>query len=325
MAWARCVFFSAFLWWCQLLGISVLLQASLVCPQESEAVAFTILKEELTADTKAALGWATDDDIWRSLRQTRYRHWAELFCGKAVLSAELVEAAPESTGVSIDVLLVGLCHDILTPTGLATFILVILSLVRRGLAWWAIPCGNFIWLARGHTKRNWRRPLGNILRKDVRDANRIASRTFMLCRLCVARGIMWVIEQPMTSLLYRLPSYRRFRKQKPTAGGRPLKRLFVWLGYFGHVVQKPSVFQMCCHILEDMTSKRPPNASGKSKVWQELTLRTEGPRKGTYRVAGLKGALKETEVYPVGFAAAVAQRVAEHLRKLQLAIYYGRI
>ena len=74
-----------------------------------------------------------------------------------------------------------------------------------------------------------------------------------------------------------------------------------------------------------MTSKRPPNASGKSKVWQELTLRTEGPRKGTYRVAGLKGALKETEEYPVGFAAAVAQRVAEHLRKLQLAIYSGRI
>ena len=39
----------------------------------------------------------------------------------------------------------------------------------------------------------------------------------------------------------------------------------------------------------------------------------------------MKGALKETEVYPVGFAAAVAQRVAEHLRKLQLAIYPGRI
>ena len=49
------------------------------------------------------------------------------------------------------------------------------------------------------------------------------------------RGVYWLIEQPMTSLLWHFPSMVIMQRLH----GRRVKRIHVWLGAYGHPLMKP--------------------------------------------------------------------------------------
>lgn len=188
-----------------------------------------------------------------------------------------------------------------------------------GHCWFGTPCSSFIWIARGHTRRSARRPLGNTQRRDVRAANLCAERCFWLVTLLIFRGVFFTIEQPLSSSLFKLSWWTAITADKTKIiDGWGIRRIFVWLGAFGHHVAKPTVLvgiHPWMHSLADSAGK--PNLSGLGVIYRRLTLRKSGPRKGTWRVCGVKKALKRTQVYPRAFAAEVAKRVGDHFDRLQ--------
>ena len=75
-------------------------------------------------------------------------------------------------------------------------------------------------------------------------------------------------------------------------------------------------------FLDALVSQRPVQ-TGQGTAWKTLTKRLDGPRVGTFRVCGVKHALKTTEMYPERFCAEVAVRFAAHILRVQELIYCG--
>ena len=110
------------------------------------------------------------------------------------------------------------------------------------------PCSSFVFLSRGTSKRYaWNKFMGDQSRQDVRDANEIVSRFVTILKILLLRLVQYIVEQPLTSCLFRLAAWRRFARLEPVItlpNGVVLrrKRKFVWLGHWGIV----SLNRQCC-------------------------------------------------------------------------------
>ena len=94
-----------------------------------------------------------------------------------------------------------------------------------------VPCSTWVAMSRASTKRHFFVPLGDTTRPVVDDANTLmarpdlqvhscmraytcnilhADRVVLALYLCVARGLVWCIEQPRSSLLFKHPRMQPF-------------------------------------------------------------------------------------------------------------------
>ena len=103
----------------------------------------------------------------------------------------------------------------------------------KGVMWIGQACSTWIWLARGHTKRSKGNVEGDTSRPDVRAANQMAVYTAGLVELCHARHVWYVIEQPLSSVLFHHPALAAAIRR---SGGRRYK---VELGRAGAASAKP--------------------------------------------------------------------------------------
>ena len=211
-----------------------------------------------------------------------------------------------------DVCLDDVGMDLLSVQGFANAILLALSLCVGGVAWFGVPCSTFVHIAMGHTKRSWRRPLGNERREDVRMANKIVDRLVFILEILVLRSVYFLIEQPLTSVLWWIPALRQFVLRRPRVLGKRCQRRFLWLGHFGHRLLKPTVLVGVFPGLVSSpllaTQKPMRKKKGKTGVYSEWTNRW-----GKRRFAGSKR-LKATGVYPEGFARVMASLVCAVVR-----------
>ena len=95
-------------------------------------------------------------------------------------------------------------HDFMTTQGLIAAFAAASLIVQGGLAWWAPPCSNWVFMARGSTTRSEAEPMGGRLRchPNVVYNNRLVSRMCAILDFLWKRGVYYIIEQPMTSLMF---------------------------------------------------------------------------------------------------------------------------
>ena len=66
--------------------------------------------------------------------------------------------------------------------------------------------------SRGSTHRSKERPLGRPDSESVRMGNLLCARALILVLLCASKGVFWVLEQPMSSVMQWHPLFQRMLK-----------------------------------------------------------------------------------------------------------------
>ena len=184
--------------------------------------ALSIITHHVPIDVRQHLGWTSRDAIMAALCKPRWLQWVELFCGTGTLSLHLEREL--TRGMSMDTAVGGASHNILSAQGFANALLAILALVPYGFCWLAPPCALWVFLSAGVHKRTCLRPSGDTSRLDVRECNAIVDRCCILIRLMTCRLIQWILEQPLTSTLFRYCSFMVVRQKCQRIFGCKLQR-----------------------------------------------------------------------------------------------------
>ena len=138
-------------------------------------------------------------------------------------------------------------------------------------------------------------------------------------RVMLFRLVEYIVEQPLTSCVFALRCFRRLTMAQPIIQHDKttvrLMRKFVWLGFWGHTVPKPTVLWGCSRILPQLHSVRPPvsrttTAASASivKATTKKIIKRGSKFMEVYRIYGVKGKLKATQAYPRRFCNEVAFR-----------------
>jgi hypothetical protein len=135
----------------------------------------------------------------------RCKDFVEIFAGAHAVSDGIISMGYVGTAIDKDT--GGAAHDLLTWNGYLHAIINVLSIKRGGLLWLAPPCGNFVWMSRHSTKRSLAAPLGQGPKAAI--ANRLTSRTVFLIWLATSIGVLVIIEQPKSSILWEHPDVKR--------------------------------------------------------------------------------------------------------------------
>jgi hypothetical protein len=131
--------------------------------------------------------------------------YCELFAGEAAVSRGF--AALGCTGCALDVRF-SADHDLLSPTGFLTALRAVLRVQQGGLLWAAPPCSTWVWLSRASTGRD-KRVEGDAHNDYVQGQNALVCRLVLLLRLCMRRGVYWIVEQPRSTLMFEYAPFKR--------------------------------------------------------------------------------------------------------------------
>ncbi len=121
-----------------------------------------------------------------------------------------------------------------TPNRFALAIRYVLRLHWGSLVWLAPVCGSWVFVSRSSTGRCKAFPMGRGGSNSVRIGNLMVSRLVLLLHLLKAKGCMWVVEQPASSLLYLHTRFQDWLKHSDVF------RIHMDMGAFGHPTQKPT-------------------------------------------------------------------------------------
>ena len=101
-------------------------------------------------------------------------------------------------------------EDILTDDGFILLLTYILAVRQMGIVLMAPVCSSWCWLNRytsGRDRHNW---AGDVTKKSVREANMMVARCILLLKLVIAKGCVFVIEQPLGSILDAHERFQQF-------------------------------------------------------------------------------------------------------------------
>ncbi len=222
-----------------------------------EDTIISLVRNAVSPDVFQELGWNDLDVASQQLRQPRYRDAADLFSGFGNFSLSCSEQRLRCIALDSEF---SPQHDLLTTCGFVFWINAILSIIPFGFAVVGIPCNTYGWLSRGHSGRRKDNPLGNTDRRDIADANRLLKRVCLLLLVLTLRSVYWVLENPLNSMLWAQPDFLRLRALLKRMGGirgqRPTRH-FLWLGWFGCPLAKPTVFEGIAPGMRFIKSKKP--------------------------------------------------------------------
>ena len=105
-----------------------------------------------------------------------------------------------------------------------------------GLALFAVVRSSWVWINRHTSGRDVLNPCGNTKLQYIREASQMTCRTLLLVRLCIAQGVGWIWENPLSSIIYEHPGFQQLLRD-----GHPVYRIVVRLGHFGAGSSKPVV------------------------------------------------------------------------------------
>ena len=100
-------------------------------------------------------------------------------------------------------------HDFMKPLGFFLTLIAVLGIHVGGVFWGAPVCSSWVYMSRSSTGRRSDNVLGDEDNRKVAYANAMVSRLCFLLVLCIKRGVWWIIEQPLTSLMFEHPLFRR--------------------------------------------------------------------------------------------------------------------
>ena len=193
-------------------------------------------------------------------------------------------------------------HDILSPIGFLT-ILQWCRCLEPGasISHWGIVCSSWVFMSRSRTRRtlyniDGTKADGSCI-PSVKKGNTMASRLILLCMFLTVQRVIYILEQPASSLLYY---YKRVLQLQAKVR---LHNCSTWLGAFGADSMKH------VHLLSNHSMVR--------KLHRHL-FRKSFIRKNAHVVipalnGGVTGGpqLKATQEYPVGYANALLEAFQE--------------
>ena len=95
--------------------------------------------------------------------------------------------------------------DMFPRRGFLLMLQYVLRVVPGGMLFSGVPCNGHVWISRGSTGKSRQNPIGDTQQACTRTANQIASRWALGALVGCVRAVLWVVEQPGSSLLPRLP------------------------------------------------------------------------------------------------------------------------
>ena len=69
-------------------------------------------------------------------------------------------------------------------------------------------CSSWVFVSRSGTGRSQFEPLGNVEYLKVRAANLMVFRCVLLCAFVTAKGGTWLLENPVSSIIWRHPAFQ---------------------------------------------------------------------------------------------------------------------
>ncbi len=104
-------------------------------------------------------------------------------------------------------------QDVLSDAGFLNLLKHASRIRRTGISVLAPICSSFCWLYRYTSGRSLIEPLGNENRESVFNGNLMLSRIILILMLLMARGAVFILEQPMGSILPEHPRFAEFLRR----------------------------------------------------------------------------------------------------------------
>lgn len=192
--------------------------------------------------------------------------------------------------------------DVMSAKGYAFVLAMGVGLRAGAQAVMAPVCSSWTWMNRGTSQRSLATPLGDMTKDYARNANAMVVRVILLCLLCMAKGVMFMLEQPRHSLMETHPCFQWLVMH------HKIWRVSIQMGRFGGETKKPTwVYSAhrCVLALTEYACSSLPRSGQK-----QTAVRTHAPD-GQILVCGGCD-LKGTQSYPWGFGRAVTQLYVDH-------------
>ncbi|CAK9106488.1 Uncharacterized protein SCF082_LOCUS49598 [Durusdinium trenchii] len=230
---------------------------------------------------------------------------AEIFAGKGVLSRcllaggyataslDILHFTPwlaERTRMGRRKLCKGNALDLTSPAGFGLLLSTILRSKPSAVFTFGLVCSSFVAVSRGTTHRSFFLPLGDPTSKSVQLGNILCSRMVLAMILMISRGMVFVLEQPSSSLAYRHPRFQQLLKMTNV-----WRQAFWMRGWGSNTPKRTILWSNSRGVRKFATHKK--YAKGKKKN-QLATVYIDSNGKKRYQG---NSRLKGSQVYPVGF------------------------
>ena len=194
-------------------------------------------------------------------------------------------------------------ENILLKRGILNLFRKLLRVIKDGIVWFGVPCQSWIILSRSWTERSILIPESPERRfttqkqwQYLETHNKIADTVAMFIRTCKAFCINFVIEQPMSSLLFH---YSSIEEQV-----RGLSRVTFCMDDFCGKTPKPLALVGDAPLLTTF-KKVVQLRKGIGRANDRLTVRKTGTT-GSSNFTGQRQKLKESSGYTYSFGVAIA-------------------
>jgi len=204
-----------------------------------------------------------------------------------------------------------------TDIGYVTAVEQLMSVKGGGGMLAAIVCSTWVPLNAGTSKRTPDNPLGRQELPSVAMGNLMAARAALLLQLATVLGLLWIVEQPLRSLLFEHP------RMKGLYNMMQITRTHTLMWRFGARSKKPTWLWSNRDWLHEIENWALPLLRRRSIHPLAPSIKD---KKGQPRFSGGKKT-KESQAYTRGFGCAVANVFSAHQHELkaQWEIFQARV
>ncbi|CAK0861834.1 unnamed protein product [Prorocentrum cordatum] len=236
----------------------------------------------------------------RRIKFTHDTQCVEYFAGVAAVCKAFASA--DHAVYAYEILKAPVMNDILSDIGFAEAVRVALNTAVAGCCVLGPACSSWVHLSMGSSGRRKWRPLGDQKKLFVKKANLMVSRVILLVRILHSRGVFWVLEQPMSSLMVHHP---RFQEAIKDLGIHSVR---IYMGNFGAKTEKgTTLYSNCPEVKGIGGQKRPTHMHNNTKKLVDEFVDASG----CIKVTG-NSELKQSQASPCACACGIYKIWAEN-------------
>ncbi|CAK8993448.1 unnamed protein product [Durusdinium trenchii] len=244
-------------------------------------------------------------DLCDFVAATSYKHYGrdvecfDCFAGKGAVGSAFRLNGCKTVSQDLEM---GPAHDLASTPGFLRAILNVLRCVPDGVLVMGPPCGSFVFMNLGTSRRSEHRPYGDESLPHVEMGSLLCSRALLLLLLATVRGVYTVLEQPGTSTMRYYPDLKAVAAAiQKHLGGKSWLTQYMWMGAWGAPTLKPTRVWGTPPWICNLYAK--PSKSLRKKLLansKRLKITFKKTKNGQTSVCGGPG-LAATAAYPDGF------------------------
>ena len=225
--------------------------------------------------------------------------WLDMYMGRGHIKDEAERRGFQALG--FEVLDDAVLQNAMTLQGMITMLLYCMRLGSTGVSHWGTVCSSWVFLSRSSTGRTKSNIRGYNSCLAARTGNTQVGRMVLALLLLQVRGACWILEQPNSSIMYLHHAMQWLWRRYPwvTVGTN--------MGAFGGPTPKPTKLRSNKAWVGRM--RKTASAEDKARFKESkdtpnlMTARQLTPHAdGRKRVSGAAQGLKDSQIYPIGYA-----------------------